>query len=77
MARETTFDLQAQLDHLYATAPIGLCSLDEQLCYVRVNERLAEIHGCAVEDLLGREMIPDMAQTLVPVLRQVVETGRG
>jgi two-component system sensor kinase FixL len=76
MSGEAAFDLQAELDHLYATAPVGLCSLDEQLCYVRVNERLAEIHGCAVEDLLGREMIPDMAQTLAPILRQVLETGK-
>ncbi len=67
-----------ELNHLYETAPVGLCLLDRELRYVRINERLAEINGKPVSEHVGRllqEVIPEIAPKLEPVLRNVLETG--
>ena len=67
-----------ELEAIYATIPVGLCVLDTDLRYVRINERLAEINGFSVVEHLGktvREIAPDLADDVEPLLRQVVETG--
>ena len=50
-----------ELDHLYQTAPVGLCLLDRNLRYLRINELLAEFHGKPVSEHIGRpirEVLP-------------------
>ncbi|MDP2577719.1 MAG: PAS domain-containing protein, partial [Candidatus Palauibacterales bacterium] len=67
----------AELDHLYRTAPVGLCLLDTELRYLRINERLAEINGRPVSAHIGRqvrEVLPQLAEMLEPLLRRVIET---
>ena len=67
-----------ELDHLYRTAPVGLCSFDQDLRYLRINKRLAEINGRPVSAHVGhtvRELLPELALTLEPMLRQVIATG--
>ena len=67
-----------ELETVYATAPVGLCVLDADLRYRRINRRLAEINGFSPEAHLGRtvqEMIPSVADLLVPEFRRVLETG--
>ena len=74
---ERTSEL-ASLQHIYAAAPIGLCSLDKDLRYVFINERLASLNGLSVEQHLGRsisEVLPDVAAGVEAQLRQVIETG--
>jgi PAS domain S-box-containing protein len=46
----------ALLDGLFANAPVGLGFLDTELRYVRINRKLAEINGRAVDDHLGRRV---------------------
>ena len=68
----------ALLDSLLATAPIGLSFVDRELRYVRINRMLADINGVPVEQSLGRtvrEVLPEEADRLEPLLRQVFETG--
>ena len=68
----------SELETIYDTAPIGLCFQDSALKYVRINERLAEINGVAVEDHIGhtmQEAIPAVADALEPIFRSVLETG--
>jgi PAS domain S-box-containing protein len=68
----------ALLDTLLATAPVGLSFVDPELRYVRVNHALAAINGVPVEQALGRtvaEVIPELAPTLEPHYRRVLETG--
>jgi PAS domain S-box-containing protein len=46
--------------------------------YVRINDRLAEFHNRPAEDHIGRtlaEVIPEIADKVEPVYRQVIETG--
>ena len=67
-----------ELEALYATAPVGLCVIDQDLRFVRINQRLAEINGMGVEEHLGkrvREVIPDLADQVEPLLRSVLEKG--
>jgi PAS domain S-box-containing protein len=67
-----------ELTHLYETAPVGLCLMDRELRYVRINERLAQINGKPVCEHIGRslkEVIPELAPRLEPVHRRVLETG--
>lgn len=66
-------------DFLYQTAPVGLAIFDRELRYVRVNESLARINGAAVNLHRGaslRDVIPDLAPSLEPLLREVIDTGK-
>jgi len=67
------------LDTLLATAPVGLGFVDRQLRYVRINDSLAAMTAATAEAHLGRtvrEMLPDLADIVEPLYRQVLETGK-
>ena len=69
----------AELEHVYDTAPVGLCLLDVNLRYLRINERLAAINGLPVEDHLGRtvwDVIPEAAPFFAPFLQRIIQSGR-
>ncbi|TDI47197.1 MAG: PAS domain S-box protein [Acidobacteria bacterium] len=75
---QTIRDQLEELNHLYQTTPVGLCLMDRELRYVRINERLAAIHGRTVEEHLGRtifELLPEIASRVEPIYRKVFETG--
>ena len=68
----------AELQVIYATAPIGLCFVDTTLRYVSVNEKLAAMNGLSVEEHLGRTVckaVPLLVDFSEPYLRRVIETG--
>lgn len=68
----------AELEALYAEAPLGLAQLDAELRFVRVNKALAEINGYPVNEHLGRrawDLVPGIRESAEPALRQVIETG--
>lgn len=68
----------AQLKTIYRTTPIGLAFLDTNLCFVRINDYLAEIHGLAAKEHIGRtfrEVLPEFADLAEPSYRKVIETG--
>jgi PAS domain S-box-containing protein len=74
----TRLEQNARLRATYESAPVGLCLVDHDLRYLEVNSRLAEINGASVQQHLGRtmrEVIPDIADFLEPIYRQVLETG--
>ncbi len=67
-----------ELDHLYQTSPVGLAFIDRDLHFVRINQALASINGRSVEEHLGRtlrEVLPDLADTLEPICRRVIDDG--
>ncbi|MBD1849172.1 response regulator [Leptolyngbya sp. FACHB-711] len=76
---EATVQAQlAQIEAIYATAPIGLCFLDRERRFVQLNERLAEMNGLSVSDHLGRtirELLPELAEVQEPIFEQVLQTG--
>ncbi len=68
----------AQIESLYRNAPVGLCVLDRELRWVRINERMAEINGVPAEDHIGRtihELLPDLAKAAEPRMAEVLRTG--
>jgi PAS domain S-box-containing protein len=68
----------AELDQIYKTAPVGLCFVDTNLRYVRINEVLAAMNGRPAWDHIGRtirEVIPDMANEIEALYRRVFDSG--
>lgn len=68
----------AELDRLYRTAPVGLGFVDCDLRYVRINDTLAAMNGWPPAAHIGRtpqETLPELAGTLLPICRRVIETG--
>ncbi|HLO52085.1 MAG TPA: PAS domain S-box protein, partial [Kamptonema sp.] len=75
---EARFQRQlAELNHVYNTSPVGLCFVDTNLRFVRINEYLAAVNGRAIAQHLGgtvREVIPELADVLEPLYHQVIAT---
>src|ERR1700758_852141 len=68
----------AEIDLIYQTAPIGLCLMDKNLRFIRINKMLASMNGKSIKEHIGRslyEIIPDIASKVEPVYRRVIETG--
>jgi PAS domain S-box-containing protein len=69
---------RAQADELiaiYDSSPVGLCVLDRDLRYVRINDRLAEINGVPAASHIGktvREIVPDLDEQAVETLKCVL-----
>ncbi|MEM7593201.1 MAG: chemotaxis protein CheB [Cyanobacteria bacterium P01_A01_bin.83] len=67
----------SMLENLYSTSPAGLSLHDSELKYLRINQALAEMNGLSVEEHIGktvREVIPNLADSIEPALRQVIAT---
>lgn len=79
--RQTKQDAEKRLEEIeqiYKYAPVGLFSFDRNYRFVRINERMAEINGFAVEEHIGKsmwEVVPDLADRLVEIYRPVYERG--
>ncbi|RJR32778.1 MAG: PAS domain S-box protein [Desulfobacteraceae bacterium] len=68
----------AEIEAIYRSAHVGLCIIDRDFRYVRVNERLAEMNGISVEENAGktiREVVPDLADTAERLAERVFRTG--
>jgi PAS domain S-box-containing protein len=66
-----------EIETIYQSAPVGLCFVDTDLRFVRLNERLAEINGLPIAAHIGRtisEVLPSGDQ-LALLYRQVIESG--
>ena len=69
----------AQLNTIYASAPVGLCFVDRDLRYLSVNNALAELYGASPEFFLGktvREAVPDIAAKVEADCQRVLDTGK-
>ena len=68
-----------EIESIYQMAPVGLCFVDTDFRYVRINEQLALINGLSVAEHIGKtfeEVLPELANTMEPVYRQVMESGK-
>ena len=68
----------AELDALYARAPLGLGLIDRELRFVRVNPALADMNGFSPEEHVGKkvwDLVPDLRAIAEPMLLKVIETG--
>jgi PAS domain S-box-containing protein len=79
-AQQATIQQQlGEIESIYQMAPVGLCFVDTDFRYVRINEQLAQINGLSVAEHIGqtfREVLPELVNTMEPVYRQVIESGK-
>jgi len=71
-------DQLQEMEAIYAGAPQGLCLLDRDLRFLRLNPALADIYGLFVAEPLGRslaEVAPRHAPMIEPLFRRVIDTG--
>ena len=67
-----------ELAHLYETAPVGMCVTDTDHRFVRINQRLCDIHGKPLEEHIGRtihEVLPGISDQIVSVLQSVIDSS--
>ena len=67
-----------EIEQIYRYSPVGLCFMDTNYRYVRINEHMAEINGLPVSAHIGhtlREVIPDLADGIMELYRPVYERG--
>jgi PAS domain S-box-containing protein len=78
-AQQATIRQQlTEIEAIYRTAPVGLCFVDTDMRFVRLNERMATIDGSSIAAHLGRtirEVLPELADTIEPLYRQVIDSG--
>lgn len=68
----------AELEAFYQEAPLGLCVVDRDLRFRRINARLAEMNGFSIEEHLGKtitELMPSLKAEAEAVLARVIESG--
>lgn len=68
-----------ELELIYQAAPVGMCLVDSNYRFLRVNEALAEIDGLPIADHIGRhisEAIPALTNQLIPIYEQVFKSGQ-
>jgi len=75
----------AELEQIYVNAPVGLCLIDNELRYSRINRCLAEVNGLPVHEHIGRrirDVVPQHSDIIEPLewiglLRQDFQHARG
>src|SRR4051794_9783619 len=79
-AHATGEEIRALIDAVYATAPVGLAFVDEEMRYVRINEAMARISRQSVEEHIGRRISDVLPAPLGGIVesrvREARETGR-
>lgn len=66
------------LGSFFLASAAGLAIIDPDLRFIRINETLAAENGLPVRDHIGRsvrEVLPELADNLEPLLRRVISTG--
>ncbi len=82
LVAERTAELErsnAQLEVVYATAPVGLCFMDSDLRIVTINDYLAALNGIPARRHVGRslpELLGETGRLFERAYRRVLETGR-
>ncbi|MGA9378039.1 MAG: PAS domain S-box protein, partial [Phormidium sp.] len=69
---------EALLNAFFYSAPVGLCIVDQELRYVKINQQLAEINGLPTSEHIGKtfhQVLPEISSNLVPLYQQILATG--
>ena len=68
----------AEIRALYQSAPVGLSVFDDQLRWVRLNRRIADLTGLPPEQHIAKkpsEVLPGLGEQIEAALRRVLATG--
>jgi formate hydrogenlyase transcriptional activator len=77
MVFKQPIDATSELENLYRSSPNGLCLLDPELRFIRLNQRMATINGKDIEDHLGltiSEVNPEIARQLISICKKAIST---
>jgi PAS domain S-box-containing protein len=77
-AEALTLQQLREIEAIYTAAPIGLCFVDTDCKFVRINEYLAKLNRLPVSEHLGRtirDVLPEVADQIEPLYRQVIRSG--
>ncbi len=77
-SEETARRQLIEIEAIYANAQVGLCVIDAQLRYVRMNKQMMEMIGHEAGAVIGHtleEATPQLAVQLAPICRRVLSTG--
>lgn len=65
----------AEVETIYASAPLGLGLIDREMRFTRINEALADMNGFSTQEHLGRrvwDLVPALQATAEPLLKRVL-----
>ncbi len=77
--RRTISRQLAEIEAIYAQAPIGLCVIDRDLRFVHINERMAQLNGLPIRAHLGAQVsdvLPGMADLAGRILQAILASGQ-
>lgn len=69
----------SEIEYLYHNIPMGLCELDLDLRFIRINERLAEINGKSIQEHLGKkveEVLPSLKGAAEELKNKILHSGQ-
>lgn len=69
-----------ELDSIYAHAPLGLCSLDQELRVSRINHAMARLFGRSTDQILGNQLAeraPHLVEAWLPQLEAALRNTPG
>ncbi len=67
-----------EIENIYSNVPVGMCVLDLDLQFLRINERLAEFNGVAVSEHIGKTILqiaPELYEQAKDTCKKIIETG--
>jgi PAS domain S-box-containing protein len=77
-ARRDTTNAESLLDEVLMQSPVGIAVFDLDMRYVRLNKVVADLHGSAISDHLGKrpgEVHSTLSELAEPLLERVLRTG--
>ena len=78
LSEEEASSALREIEAVYRSAPVGLSLIDRDLRYLRVNQAIADMNGCSIEEIVGRtyrDLSPETADLAEPLLRHLMERG--
>jgi PAS domain S-box-containing protein len=70
---------EARLNAFFASAPVGMMIVDQELRFVQINQVLANIHGKSIDVHIGKtiqDILPQIANIIEPHYEHVLNSGQ-
>ncbi len=72
-------NLEQRMESFFTESPAGLCIVDDQYRWVKINKKMADMNGCSIEKHIGNtisDILPDLAPQLMPMCKDIIENGK-
>jgi len=71
--------LEQRMESFFTGSPAGMCIIDNEFRWVKINKKMADINGYSVEEHIGKtfeELLPKLAPQLLPMCKAIVDNGK-